>query len=383
MCYDYDVKTEGFKYELVHKDAKSNARLGKLNVFGRVVDTPVFMPVGTQATVKFLSPEDIKNIHASIILANTYHLWLRPGPDILIKAGGIHKFMNYDGPVLTDSGGFQVFSLAESRQIKEEGVTFKSHLDGSRMFMAPEDSIHIQEAIGSDIAMSFDECIPYPSDYDYVKDSVERTLRWAKRGQDVHTRKDQALFGIVQGSRYEDLRKYCAEELAKMDFDGYSIGGTSVGEDKQTHYKMLDYTLPYLPTDKPRYEMGIGAINDILEAVERGVDMFDCVLPTRIARHGTLMTSQGRITIRKAIYKDDFSPLDPECDCECCKNYTKAYLNHLFRSDEGLGNRLMSIHNLRFLIRLMEGIRQAISEDRFLEYKEYILKKYKFDERGF
>ena len=383
MCYDYDVKTEGFKYELVHKDAKSNARLGKLNVFGRVVDTPVFMPVGTQATVKFLSPEDIKNIHASIILANTYHLWLRPGPDILIKAGGIHKFMNYDGPVLTDSGGFQVFSLAESRQIKEEGVTFKSHLDGSRMFMAPEDSIHIQEAIGSDIAMSFDECIPYPSDYDYVKDSVERTLRWAKRGQDAHTRKDQALFGIVQGSRYEDLRKYCAEELAKMDFDGYSIGGTSVGEDKQTHYKMLDYTLPYLPTDKPRYEMGIGAINDILEAVERGVDMFDCVLPTRIARHGTLMTSQGRITIRKAIYKDDFSPLDPECDCECCKNYTKAYLNHLFRSDEGLGNRLMSIHNLRFLIRLMEGIRQSISEDRFLEYKEYILKKYKFDERGF
>ena len=383
MCYDYDVKTEGFKYELVHKDAKSNARLGKLNVFGRVVDTPVFMPVGTQATVKFLSPEDIKNIHASIILANTYHLWLRPGPDILIKAGGIHKFMNYDGPILTDSGGFQVFSLAESRQIKEEGVTFKSHLDGSRMFMAPEDSIHIQEAIGSDIAMSFDECIPYPSDYDYVKDSVERTLRWAKRGQDAHTRKDQALFGIVQGSRYEDLRKYCAEELAKMDFDGYSIGGTSVGEDKQTHYKMLDYTLPYLPTDKPRYEMGIGAINDILEAVERGVDMFDCVLPTRIARHGTLMTSQGRITIRKAIYKDDFSPLDPECDCECCKNYTKAYLNHLFRSDEGLGNRLMSIHNLRFLIRLMEGIRQAISEDRFLEYKEYILMKYKFDERGF
>ena len=383
MCYDYDVKTEGFKYELVHKDAKSNARLGKLNVFGRVVDTPVFMPVGTQSTVKFLSPEDIKNIHASIILANTYHLWLRPGPDILIKAGGIHKFMNYDGPVLTDSGGFQVFSLAESRQIKEEGVTFKSHLDGSRMFMAPEDSIHIQEAIGSDIAMSFDECIPYPSDYDYVKDSVERTLRWAKRGQDAHTRKDQALFGIVQGSRFEDLRKYCAEELAKMDFDGYSIGGTSVGEDKQTHYKMLDYTLPYLPTDKPRYEMGIGAINDILEAVERGVDMFDCVLPTRIARHGTLMTSQGRITIRKAIYKDDFSPLDPECDCECCKNYTKAYLNHLFRSDEGLGNRLMSIHNLRFLIRLMEGIRQAISEDRFLEYKEYILRKYKFDERGF
>ena len=374
---------QGFKYELIHKDKNCEARLGKLNVFGKVVETPVFMPVGTQATVKFLSPEDIKAIGSSIILANTYHLWLRPGPDTMIKAGGIHSFMNYDGPVLTDSGGFQVFSLADNRKIKEEGVTFKSHLDGTTMFMAPEDSIHIQEAIGSDIAMSFDECIPYPSKYEYVKDSVDRTLRWAKRGQDAHTRKDQALFGIVQGSQYEDLRKYCAQELVKMDFDGYSIGGTSVGEDKATHYKMLDYTIPYLPKDKPRYEMGIGAINDIFEAVERGVDMFDCVLPTRIARHGTLMTSQGRINIKKQIYKNDFSPLDPECDCECCTKYTKAYLNHLFRANEGLGNRLMSIHNLRFLIRLMEGIRQAIKEDRFLEYKEYILNKYKFDERGF
>lgn len=378
-----DMKENEFKYELVHKDAHCNARLGKLNVFGKVVETPVFMPVGTQATVKFLSPEDIKNINASIILSNTYHLWLRPGPETLIKAGGIHNFMNYDGPILTDSGGFQVFSLKDSRKIDEEGVHFKSHLDGTRLFMSPEDSIHIQEAIGSDIAMSFDECIPYPSEYRYVKDSVDRTLRWAKRGKDAHTRQNQALFGIVQGSEYEDLRKYCAEELVKMDFDGYSIGGTSVGEDKATHYKMLDYTLPYLPEDKPRYEMGIGAINDIFEAVERGVDMFDCVLPTRIARHGTLMTSEGRINIKKNIYKDDFSPLDKECDCECCRNYTKAYLNHLFRANEGLGNRLMSIHNLRFLIKLMEGIRQAIKEDRFIEYKEEILSKYKFDERGF
>ena len=377
------MSAKNFKYELVHKDKNCEARLGKLNVFGKIVETPVFMPVGTQATVKFLSPEDIKTIGSSIILANTYHLWLRPGPETMIKAGGIHSFMNYDGPVLTDSGGFQVFSLADNRKIKEEGVTFKSHLDGTTMFMAPEDSIHIQEAIGSDIAMSFDECIPYPSKYEYVKDSVNRTLRWAKRGQDAHTRKDQALFGIVQGSQYEDLRKYCAEELVKMDFDGYSIGGTSVGEDKATHYKMLDYTIPYLPKDKPRYEMGIGAINDIFEAVERGVDMFDCVLPTRIARHGTLMTSAGRINIKKQIYKEDFTPLDPECDCECCTKYTKAYLNHLFRANEGLGNRLMSIHNLRFLIRLMEGIRAAIKEDRFLEYKEYILNKYKFDERGF
>ena len=374
---------QDFKYELIHKDKKSNARLGKLHVFGKVVDTPVFMPVGTQATVKFLSPTDIKNIKASIILSNTYHLWLRPGPETLQKAGGIHSFMNYDGPILTDSGGFQVFSLADSRKIKEDGVTFKSHLDGSTLFMSPEDSIHIQEAIGSDIAMSFDECIPYPSDYEYTKKSVDRTLRWAYRGLQAHTRENQALFGIVQGSKYEDLRKYCAEELVKMDFDGYSIGGTSVGEDKATHYKMLDYTLPYLPEDKPRYEMGIGAINDIFEAVERGVDMFDCVLPTRIARHGTLMTSQGRINIKKNIYKNDFTSLDPECDCECCRNYTKAYLNHLFRCEEGLGNRLMSIHNLRFLIKLMEGIRESISQDRFLEYKEYILNKYKFDERGF
>ena len=377
------MKNKNFSYELVHKDKNSNARLGKLNVFGKVVETPVFMPVGTQATVKFLSPEDIKNIKASIILGNTYHLWLRPGPDVLRKAGGIHKFMNYDGPILTDSGGFQVFSLADSRKIKEEGVTFKSHLDGSTLFMSPEDSIYIQECIGSDIAMSFDECIPYPSTYDYVKASVDRTLRWAKRGQDAHTREDQALFGIVQGSEYPDLRKYCAEELVKMDFDGYSIGGTSVGENKETHYRMLDYTLPYLPEDKPRYEMGIGAINDIFEGVERGVDMFDCVLPTRIARHGTLMTTKGRINIKKSIYADDFTPLDPNCDCEACTNYTKAYLNHLFRCDEGLGNRLMSIHNLRFLVKLMEDIRQSIKDDRFMEFKNETLEKYGFDGRGF
>ena len=372
---------KNLKYTLIHKCG--NARYGKIEINGYTIETPVFMPVGTQATVKFLDYRDIKDINASIILGNTYHLWLRPGEDIIDKAGGIHKFMNYDGPILTDSGGFQVFSLADSRNISEEGVTFKSHLDGSRLFMSPEDSIHIQEKIGSDIAMSFDECIPYPSSYDYVKDSMLRTLRWAKRGLDAHTRQDQALFGIVQGSEYEDLRKYCAEELVKMDFDGYSIGGTSVGEDKQTHYKMLDYTLKYLPEDKPRYEMGIGAVNDILTAIEKGVDMFDCVLPTRIARHGTLMTSKGRINIKKQIYKDDFSPLDEECDCETCRNYSKAYLNHLFRTNEGLGNRLLSIHNLRFLIRIVEGARVAIKEDRYTEYKEEILKKYGFDERGF
>lgn len=374
---------KNFEYTLIHKDKHCNARLGKLKIFDYEVETPIFMPVGTQATVKFLSPEDLKNINAGIILANTYHLWIRPGEETMRLAGGVRKFMNYDGPILTDSGGFQVFSLADSRKISEDGVHFKSHLDGTRMFMSPEDSIRMQEAIGSDIAMSFDECIPYPSSHDYVKDSVERTLRWAKRGLDAHKKKDQALFGIVQGGQYEDLRKYCAEELVKMDFDGYSIGGTSVGEDKKTHRLMLDYTLPYLPEDKPRYEMGIGAINDLFAGIERGVDMFDCVLPTRIARHGTLMTSHGRINIKKNIYKNDFTPLDDNCDCECCRNYTKAYLNHLFRANEGLGNRLMSIHNLRFLIKIMEGARAAIKEDRFLEYKEEILKSYGFDERGF
>lgn len=373
---------KNLKYTLIHKDG--NARLGKISINGYELETPVFMPVGTQASVKFLDPEDIRKTGASIILSNTYHLWLRPGETVLQKAKGIHHFMNYhNGPILTDSGGFQVFSLKENRKIHEEGVFFKSHLDGTRLFMSPEDSIRIQESIGSDIAMSFDECIPFPSSYQYTKDSVERTLRWAKRGLLAHSRTDQALFGIVQGSNYPDLRTYCATELVKMDFDGYSIGGTSVGEDKETHYKMLDYTLPYLPEDKPRYEMGIGAVNDILEAIERGVDMFDCVLPTRIARHGTLMTSAGRINIKKAIYKEDFTPIDESCDCECCKNYTKAYIHHLFRAQEGLSTRLMSIHNIRFLIKIVEGAREAIRNDNFKAYKQDILSRYGFDERGF
>lgn len=372
-----------FKLEIVHQEKNTKARCCKLNVFGKEVLTPVFMPVGTLASVKFLSPEDVKSIGSSIILSNTYHLWLRPGEDIIDQAGGIHRFMNYDGPILTDSGGFQVFSLADVRKIKEEGVHFKSHLDGSPLFLSPEKAIQIQQKIASDIAMSFDECIPYPSSYDYVKQSVDRTLRWAKRGLDVHHKQDQALFGIVQGGEYPDLRKYCAEELVKMNFDGYSIGGTSVGEDKETMQKMVEYSIAYLPEDKPRYLMGVGAVNDILEGIERGVDMFDCVLPTRIARHGTLMTSSGRINIKKAIYKNDFTSLDPNCDCETCTKYTKAYLNHLFRCNEGLGSRLLSIHNLRFLISLVEKARQAILEDRFVEFKEETLKQFNFDERGF
>ncbi len=372
-----------FKFDVTHTSSNSKARCGIIKTNHGDVETPIFMPVGTLATVKFLSVEEIKSIGSGIILSNTYHLWLRPGSDIVEKAGGVHKFMNYDGPMLTDSGGFQVFSLADSRKIKEEGVTFRSHLNGDELFLSPEKAISIQNQIGADIIMSFDECIPYPATHKYCEDSVERTLRWAKRGQDAHARKDQALFGIVQGGEYEDLRGHCAKELVKMDFDGYSIGGTSVGEDKETMYKMVDYSIKHLPEDKPRYLMGVGAVNDLLEGIERGVDMFDCVLPTRIARHGTLMTSNGRINIKKQMYKEDFTTLDPECDCYTCKNYTKAYLNHLYRSKEGLGDRLCSIHNLRFLIKLVEDARTAIKQDRFLEFKEEIYSKFKFDERGF
>ena len=370
-------------FKIKNKCSKTNARTGVMSTPHGDIETPIFMPVGTLATVKFLSPSDLDAINAEIILANTYHLWLRPNDDVLKRIGGVHKFMNYHKPMLTDSGGFQVFSLSKTRKITEEGVTFKSHLDGSKLFLTPEKSIEIQNNIGADIIMSFDECIPFPATYEYAKKSVERTLRWAKRGKDAHKRDDQALFGIVQGGDYPDLRKDCAIKLTEMDFDGYSIGGTSVGEDKETMYRMLDHTMPFLPENKPRYMMGIGAVNDILEGIERGVDMFDCVLPTRIARHGTCMTSVGRINIKKAIYKYDFEPLDPECDCECCKNYTKAYLNHLYRCNEGLGNRLMSIHNLKFLINLTNQAKKAINEDRYLEFKEETLKKYGFDERGF
>ncbi len=370
-------------FEITHICAQSGARTGILHTPHGDIETPIFMPVGTQASVKFLSPEELDDIHAQIILANTYHLWLRPGTEVLNAIGGVHEFMNYHKPMLTDSGGFQVFSLSDRRKISEDGVTFKSHLDGSRLFMSPEISIGVQNVIGADIIMSFDECIPYPADYQYAKKSTERTLRWAARGKAAHAREDQALFGIVQGGNYKDLRTMCAKELAAMDFDGYSIGGTSVGEDKATFVQMIDYAVEALPFDKPRYLMGVGAVNDILEGVARNVDMFDCVLPTRIARHGTLMTSQGRINIKKQQYRMDFSPLDPNCDCYCCKNYTKAYLHHLFRCNEGLGQRLMSIHNLRFLLALMEQIRLAINEDRFGSFKENVLSRMGFDERGF
>ena len=370
-------------YELIHEDKKTKARYGILHTPHGDVETPMFMPVGTLATVKYISPEELKEMGSGVILSNTYHLWLRPGEDVVANAGGLQKFMNYKGPMLTDSGGFQVFSLADNRKIKEEGVYFKNHLNGERLFLSPEKSIEIQNKLGADIIMSFDECAPYPCTYKYMKDSVERTLRWAKRGLDAHSRKDdQALFGIVQGGEFAELRKYCAEELVKMDFPGYSIGGTSIGEPKDVMFKMIRDTTPYLPFDKPRYLMGVGSVDAILEGISQGVDMFDCVLPTRIARHGALMTSKGRVNIRDAKYKMDFSPLDSECDCYCCKNYTKAYLRHLYVCDETFGKRLLSIHNVRFLIHMMEEARKAIKEDRFLEFKEEFLKKFG-DERGF
>ena len=371
-----------FYLEIKHIDKETGARYGILHTPHGDVEVPMFMPVGTLATVKTLSPEELHEMGAGVILSNTYHLSIRPGADIVEKAGGLHKFMNWDGPILTDSGGFQVFSLAENRKITEEGVTFKNHLNGDKLFFSPETSIKIQEQLGADIIMSFDECIPWPADYKYAKASTERTLRWAKRGKDAHSRDDQALFGIVQGGDYEDLRKMCAEELVKMDFPGYSIGGTSIGEPKDKFFEMVEYSVKYLPNDKPRYIMGVGSLDYLLGGIARGVDMFDCVLPTRLARHGALMTSTGRVNIHNEKYKEDFTPLDHNCDCYCCKNYTKAYLRHLHICDETFGKRLMSIHNTRFLIKIMEGAREAIKEDRFEEYMNATLAAFG-DKRGF
>ena len=366
------------KYELIKSEKETGARLGKIHTNYGTYDTPMFMPVGTQATVKTLSPEELKEMNSAVILSNTYHLWLRPGEDIVNKAGGLHKFMNYDGPILTDCGGFQVFSLVKNKKkdITEEGVVFKSHIDGKKLFLTPELSIQIQNKLDSDIAMSFDECIPYPASYQYAKDSTERTLRWAIRGKNIFNNERQSLFGIVQGGEYTDLREYSAKETVKIGFDGYSIGGTSVGEDKPTMYKMIEDGVRYLPADKPRYLMGVGDPIDILEGVIRGIDMFDCVLPTRIARHGNAFTHDGKINIKNAKYKEDFTPIEDNCDCYACKHYTKAYIRHLITSNETFGARLLSIHNIRFLIKLTEDIRQSIKNDNLLEYKEEFIKRY-------
>ena len=371
------------QYTLLKKASDSKARRGQLQTKHGLVQTPMFMPVGTLATVKHISPEDLYRINSQVILSNTYHLWLRPGRDVVKQAGGLHKFMNYNGPILTDSGGFQVFSLGKIRTIVEEGVHFRNHLNGDKLFLTPEISIQTQNDLGADIIMSFDECPPFPATREYMKASCDRTLRWAKRGQDAHQRPDdQALFGIVQGGEFTDLRHEHAKALVAMDFPGYSIGGTSVGESKPVMYKMIEDAIEYLPEDKPRYLMGVGSINGLFEGVIRGVDMFDCVLPTRIARHGAAMTSEGRVNIKNKKYEFDFSPLDKECDCETCTNYTKAYLRHLIRCDEGLGMRLLSVHNLRFLLKLMEDMRLAIEEDRLLELRDKVYAAYGIDEEN-
>ncbi|MDD4706223.1 MAG: tRNA guanosine(34) transglycosylase Tgt [Bacilli bacterium] len=358
------------KYTLIKKDKNTQGRLGTIKTNYGTFETPMFMPVGTQATVKTLSPEEIKALDAGIILANTYHLCLRPGEDIIAKAGGLHKFMNYNGPILTDSGGFQVFSLANPKDITEEGVTFKSHINGDKLFLSPERAIEIQNKLDSDIAMCFDECPPASADYNYMKASIERTLRWAERCQKAHHNPQQSLFGIVQGGYFEDLRKYSATQTVKMNFDGYSIGGVANdNESKENMYQAIEYSAPYLPKDKIRYLMGVGDPIDIIEGVIRGVDIFDCVIPTRLARHGHAYTKRGKINILNNKYKEDFTPLD-ECNCYTCQNYTKSYIRHLIVANETFGSRLLSIHNLNFLINITKEIRTAIKEDRLLEYRD-------------
>ena len=365
------------KFELIHQDKTTGARYGILHTPHGSFETPIFMPVGTQATVKTLDVDEIMEVSQGLILGNTYHLWLQPGDEIVKNHGGIRGFMNWNGALLTDSGGFQVFSLSKIRKITEEGVTFRHHLNGSLLHLTPEDSIKIQNNLGADIIMSFDECPPFHSSYEYHKDSLERTLRWAKRGKDVHQFPDkQALFGIVQGGPYKDLREHSINELKKLDFPGYSIGGLSVGETKAEMYEILEFLKDKMPADKPRYLMGVGSPDDILVGVSNGIDMFDCVLPTRIARHGTAMTSVGKVVIKNKTYEHDQGPLDPNCDCKVCKNYSRSYLRHLFKAKEILGLRLVSYHNLYYLKTLMKDIREAIKNDRFAEFKEKLLSEY-------
>ena len=363
---------QAITYELLHIDKHSGARRGVIHTPHGDIQTPIFMPVGTQATVKGVSPRELKeDVKAQIILSNTYHLFLRPGHELVREAGGLHEFMHWDRPILTDSGGFQVFSLGELRKIREEGVEFRSHLDGSKKFISPEISMEIQEALGSDIMMAFDECCPYPSTYEYTKKSMERTTRWAMRCKEAHkTVEKQGLFGIVQGGFFKDLRTQSAKELIDLDFPGYAIGGISVGEPKEEFLDILKFTTPLLPEHKPRYLMGVGTPDYLIEAALAGIDMCDCVLPTRIARHGTAMTSKGKVVVRNATYERDFSPLDGECDCYTCKNYTRSYIRHLINTKEILGVRLLSIHNLRFLTKLMERVRIEIEHDNLKNFRD-------------
>ncbi len=377
------MREHAVKYRLIKKEKHTGARLGELITPHGTFPTPMFMPVGTLATVKTMAPEELKEMGAGVILSNTYHLWLRPGEDIVAEAGGLHKFMNWDQGILTDSGGFQVFSLADMRNIEEAGVHFKNHLNGSKMFLSPEKAIGIQNKLGSDIMMSLDECPPYYESYDYVKRSIERTSRWAERGIKAHANWEaQGLFGIVQGAGFEDLRRQSARDLTSMDFSGYSIGGLSVGEPKADMNRVLEYTTPLIPENKPRYLMGVGTADSLIDGAIRGIDMFDCVLPTRIARNGTCMTSHGRLVVKNAQYARDFGPIDDNCDCYTCRNYSRAYIRHLIKCDETFGLRLTSYHNLYFLLNVMKQVRQAIRDDNLLEFREAFFEEYGFNEEN-
>lgn len=369
-----------FSFELLKTCSRTGARAGILHTPHGDIPTPIYMPVGTQATVKAMTSREMEEINTKILLSNTYHLALRPGEKLIKKAGGLHRFMNWDRPILTDSGGFQVFSLASLNKISEEGVLFRNHLDGSRMMMSPESSMQVQQDLGSDIAMAFDVCSPYPCEYRQAKENMERTHRWLTRCKAAHTREDQALFGIVQGAFYKDLRIESAKFMADQDLIGYGIGGLSVGEPKDMMYDMLDALMPHMPENKPRYLMGVGTADCLVEGVRRGVDMFDCVLATRVARNGTALTSGGRLVVRNAAYQEDFGPIEEGCDCYACQNHSRAYIRHLIKAGEITGARLISIHNLRYLLRLMEQAREAILQDRYPEFMRDFYAR--FDMRG-
>ena len=364
-------------YELVKKDERTGARAGIIHTPHDSFPTPIFMPVGTQASVKGVSPDELRDLGAGIILSNTYHLFLRPGMDLIREAGGLHKFMHWDRAILTDSGGFQVFSLGDLRKITEEGVTFRSHIDGSKKFLSPEVSMEVQMALGSDIVMAFDECVPYPADYNYAKQSTERTIRWLQRCKEAMTAPNQGLFGIVQGGMYKDLREWSARETTAMALPGYAVGGLSVGEPKELMYEMLEYSTSLLPQDKPRYLMGVGTPDCLVEGVQRGIDMFDCVYPTRVARNGMAMTWTGRLVMKNAQFTHDHTVLEEGCGCYACRNgYTRAYIRHLVRANEIFGLRLLSLHNLYFLQEFMRRMRQAILDDRFTEFRSDFFNHY-------
>ena len=369
-------------YELIKQCPHTGARAGRIHTPHGSFDTPIFMPVGTQASVKTLAPEELKEMGAGIILSNNYHLFLRPGSKLVKEAGGLHKFMNWDRAILTDSGGFQVFSLGDLRKISEEGVTFRSHIDGSKKFLSPEIATQSQMDLGADIIMAFDECVPYPADFKYTRESMELTLRWAQRCKDTMTNPNQGLFGIVQGGMYKDLRIECANRLVDMDFPGYAVGGLSVGEPKELMYEMLDITLEHLPQNKARYLMGVGTPDCLVEGVMRGIDMSDCVYPTRVARNGTAMTWNGRLVIKNAQYEHDFHPIDEHCNCYTCRNYSRAYIRHLVRVNEIFGLRLLTIHNLHFLIDFMRQMRQSIMEDRFPEFYRKFTANFSFNAKS-